>query len=623
MKRSRFGVLSSIILVVAVLYFAQEVLIPLVLALLLSFLLAPAVRGLERLRFRRVPAVLVVVGVAFGLIFLLGWTVGEQAVSLAENIPRYQDEIVAKVRRFRNQGGGLRAKIGELGKQLKQATDEPTTQAAVSPDDELASRSTGVIPGSTPERPLYTVTVPTSRSSLTTLGAYSGFVLGPLGTAALVIVFVIFMLLQREDMRDRMIRLVSGGKYMLTTRALNDAGSRISRYMLAQSIINGSYGIVIAFGLWLIGATFGKGTTFPNFILWGLLCAVLRFIPYIGPWAAAIFPIVLSLAVYPGFVVFGATAGLFIVVELLSNNVMEPWLYGASTGISTIAVLTAAVFWTWLWGPVGLLLSTPMTVCIVVLGKYVPQLKFLDVLLGDQPALAPYVSYYQRLLAADPKEAEELAKAYAEANGVDRVPDEVLIPALILARRDRADSGLSAEDESFIVERTKEIVERTLAPVANTQGTPPQTANAFIVGVPAHHRVEELAVEMLAKLMKPAGCIVEVLSVNLLPAEVEAIIASRNPAVIFVAVLPPGGLEQARYLCKRLRTRFADAKIVVGYWGRSRDFDRLLVRLRKAGASYVTTSLLQSRSQIQALVAPPPSLPTTEKERSYAENPAG
>jgi hypothetical protein len=463
---------------------------------------------------------------------------------------------------------------------------------------------------------MYTAPAHPSDSSFASLGGYLGVLVGPLGTGAMVVVFTLFMLVEREDMRDRMIRLVSGGKYMVTTRALNDAAQRISRYMLAQSIINGSYGVIVALGLWLIGLTMGGGTPFPNFLLWGVLCAILRFIPFVGPWIAAAFPIALSLAVYPGFDVFAATAGMFVLIELLSNNLMEPWLYGASTGMSTVAVLVAAVFWTWLWGPVGLLLSTPLTVCIVVVGRYVPQLKFLDVLLGDEPALPPHVTYYQRLLAGDRKEAAAVAREHAAAAGAAQVADDVIIPALVLARRDREHSGLSADDEAFIFAATREILDRlgddgsrTDAPPAApaADGTAPAgeaEPPVLILGCPSHHKVEELVLHALATALT-ARARVEAVSTRALPADVVSRVARERPAVVFVAVLPPGGLEQARYLCRRLRKQVPDVKVVIGYWGRARNFDRLLVRLRSAGASYVTTSLQQSSSQILALLPPP------------------
>jgi len=425
------------------------------------------------------------------------------------------------------------------------------------------------------------------------------------------------MLLEREDLRDRLIRLISRGRYTVTTRAINDAATRISRYLLAQSMINGVYGFTVGLGLWLVGLTFGHGTMFPSFVLWGLLSGVLRFIPYIGAFTAAAFPMALSLAVYPGFTVFAGTAVLLILVELVTSNILEPWLYGTSTGISTVALIAAAVFWTWLWGPIGLLLAIPLTVCIVVLGKHVPQLKFLDVLLGDQPALPPAVSYYQRLLAGDKQEAANLVKDVINEKGLDHVPDEVLIPAILRGRHDRKEGDLTPEAETAILDTTRDILRgireaSTASAAAHGQVVAP-SPGTIVLGCPAHHRSEELVIEMLADIMLPLGCQVEETSTRLLPSDVEALIERDDPSALFIATLPPGGIVQARYLCRRLRRKFPELKIVVGYWGHVKDFDRLLVRLRAAGASYVTTSMAQTRGQLISLLnlmptdpAPPP-----------------
>jgi predicted PurR-regulated permease PerM len=607
LKSSKLALFVAACLAVAVLYFAQEVLIPLVLAVLLSFLLAPVVRWLERKGLGRIPAVLATVVIAFAFILEIGWIVGGQLVNLAENAPQYQDEIFHKVRRLRGHGPGLAERVGQLGKEIEQAADGTTRPATAPAEAGSASHAPTPAPDRPPVGslldPFYTVPLPSPRAPLKTLGEYLGLVLGPLGTAAVVVVFVVFMLLEKEDLRDRMIRLISGGRYMTTTRALDDAGQRISRYMLAQTMVNGSYGAVIMLGLWLISLTLGHGRTFPNFFLWGLLCAVLRFIPYIGPWVAAAFPVALSLAVYPGFEVFAATACMFVLVEVVSNNVMEPWLYGASTGLSTVAILVAAVFWTWLWGPIGLLLSTPLTVCFAVLGRHVPMLNFLDVLLGDQPALEPHVRFYQRLLARDPGEAEKLAREHAASRGLEQVPDEVAIPALLLARRDREREGLSADDESYIFDTTGQIMERLGADAPGPTDAAPAPAGPLVLGLPAHHRVEELVLRMLAQFLRPDGYDVQVSTTRSLPSEVESRIESERPAAVFVAVVPPGGLAQARYLCRRLRRKFPELRIVVGYWGRTRDFDRLLVRLRAAGAGYVATSLVQGAGQVKAIAA--------------------
>ena len=248
---------------------------------------------------------------------------------------------------------------------------------------------------------------------LETLRDVGGPLIAPFATAGLVVVLVIFMLLQREDLRDRVLRLVGGREVARATEAMDDAAKRISRYLLMQLIINVLYGIPVGIGLYFIGV--------PNPILWGCLATVLRFIPYLGPVIGALFPIALSFAVAPGWTLPLLTVALFVVLELFSNNVLEPWLYGASTGLSPVAVLVAAVFWTMLWGPLGLLMSTPLTVCLVVLGRHVPQLGFFDVLLGDEPALSPEVKFYQRLLARDPEEATELAEEYLEDGSLDKL----------------------------------------------------------------------------------------------------------------------------------------------------------------------------------------------------------
>ena len=515
-KTSRFTVLASMCIVVGALYFAQEVLIPLALALLFCFLLAPLVTRLERWRVARPAAVMIVVSAAAALLVLLGWIVMLQLVNLGDRLPEYEVEIVSKIDRFRGRfggGGGITEKLGHVADSIEDATNRPaatqpsTTQAAqtqpatdstaeraaaalVSPpgddprpdpsddrlrvqgpknvardildDDEDGGSGTApgpaTQPGTAKSNPLWVFALPPPASPIKTLGSYLGVVASPLGTAGLVLVFVIFSLIQREDLRDRMIRLVGHHDLNVTTTALDDAGGRISRYMTAQAIVNGSYGVTVSVGLWLIGYFVGD-KPFPSFVIWGLLCAVLRFIPYIGPWLAAVFPIGLSLAVYPGFEVFFWTAGMFVVIELFSNNVMEPYLYGASTGMSTIAVLVSAVFWTWLWGPVGLLLATPLTVVLVVIGKYVPQMRFLDIMLGDEPVLAPPERVYQRLLATDQEEATDLVREYLKEMDLEHVYDEVLNPALSLAEQDRHRGRLDEARQVYIRQAMRDMIE--------------------------------------------------------------------------------------------------------------------------------------------------------------------
>ena len=491
-KGSRFVVLASMCIVVAALYFAKEVLIPLALAVLVCFLLAPLVTRLERWKIGRMPAVIFVVSFAAAIVLLLGWVVTAQMLNLADRLPEYQGEIVQKVenlkRRFGGRGG-VGEKIADVAQKVQDATTRPATQPDTQPTtgpttgrtattepalaivrpgeggiDAVTREMKGGPPpegppaGTAQSNPLWVVALPAPASPIRTLGFYLGFALSPLGTAGLVLVFVIFILLQREDLRDRMIRLIGHQDLNVTTTALDDAASRISRYLMAQAIVNGTYGMAVSIALWLIGSVVG-GKPFPSFVLWGLLCAVLRFIPYIGPWVAAAFPITLSLAVYPGFQVFFWTAAMFVIIELLSNNFMEPYLYGASTGMSTIAVLVSAVVWTWLWGAVGLLLATPLTVVLVVIGKYVPQMQFLDILLGDEPVLDPPERVYQRLLASDQEEATELARECLKEMGLEGVYDDLLSPALALAEQDRHRGRLDERRQAFIRQAMRDMIE--------------------------------------------------------------------------------------------------------------------------------------------------------------------
>ena len=428
-------------------YFAQEVLIPLALAMIVSFLLTPLCSWLERHVFGRVASVLTVVTGSLLVVVVIGWVVGFQIYHIAEQLPQYTDNIKSKLQWLPKPGQGV---MGNVEKTIKSVTETPATTQSTMP---ATTQSTAIVAPLPPfltnkieTPPTAALTEPTTQpvpvrvveetSPMELLLGNLGMLLGPLGTAGIVIVFYLFMLLEREDLRDRMIRLIGGGRLTVTTQALDDAATRISRYLMMQSIVNGTYGLAVAIGLWAIGYFFADAP-FPSVFLWGLLCAVLRFIPYIGPWIGAAFPIALSLAVFPSIHVFFATVSLFVIIELLSNNFMEPLLYGSSTGMSAVAILVAAVFWTWLWGPIGLLLSTPLTVCLVVIGKYVPQLRFLDIMLGDEPVLNPPERVYQRLLALDQEEVIDVVDDYLKERSIEEVYDDILLPAMAMAEQDR------------------------------------------------------------------------------------------------------------------------------------------------------------------------------------------
>jgi predicted PurR-regulated permease PerM len=566
-------------------------------ALLLTFLLQPVVTLFQRTGLGRTLSVLLVV-VVTGIVFAgIGWVGGTQITALTYDLghnPQYKAHIKQKLTDLR--GVGKDSMLDNV-------------QAVI--NDIMGDFAQETAPAAPAGQPR--VVVREGASPLATVFAILQPLLEPLSTAAFVVVLVIFMLLKYEDVRNRFIGLVGSGQVTVTTRALDDAGRRVSRYLLMQCVINGSYGLAMSLGLFLIGI--------PYAVLWGFLAAVLRYIPYVGPWIAAFFPITMSLVAFPGWTQLALVFGLFGLLELWSNMLMEPWLYGQSIGVSEVGLLVVTGFWTWLWGPIGLVLSTPLTVCIVVLGRHVPHLHFFDMLLGKVPALDPPVVYYQRLLARDQEEATEFVEDYIKDHPLETVYDEVLIPALLLAWQDRKQGQLAGEDEVFMLQATQDIVAElgttTTEPAESDQAAGeatgvPEPSPVVILGCPAHHEAEEVIVQMLRQLMQPAGCRVEVVSTRTHAADIAARIRQEHPAVIFIAALP-GGLPQTRYLCRHLHQAFPALHIVVGYWGDKEEYDKILIRLRRAGASSLTTSLVQSRSRINALttdiVPQPPLLP--------------
>jgi predicted PurR-regulated permease PerM len=416
---------GGIVLAIGGLYFGRDIFIPFALAILLSFALTPLVNWLRRLKLPRIAAVLVAVSVAGILIAAIGFVVGRQLVQLADNLPAYRTTITEKIRSLQQSsaGGGVVEKvtttIEDLGKEIS---------GERKPEEKRAETSER-LGGSTSQEPVTVRLEPPRPRPLEVIQTIIGPLLAPLATAGLVVIFVIFVLLEREDLRDRFFKLAGAGDLHKTTQALNDAAARVSRYLLMQLVVNSTYGIPIGAALYFIGV--------PNAVLWGLLAAVLRFIPYLGPFLAALFPVALAVAVDTGWTMLLWVIGLFLVAELISNNVVEPWLYGSSTGLSSLAIIMAAIFWTTLWGPVGLFLATPLTVCLVVVGRYVPQLEFLGVLLGSDPVLAPEERLYQRLLAGNLEEAVEIAEDYVDEHSSREFYDNAAIPALRLAENDR------------------------------------------------------------------------------------------------------------------------------------------------------------------------------------------
>ncbi|WP_165700700.1 AI-2E family transporter [Alienimonas californiensis] len=622
------AILASI--AVLMLYLAQVIFVPLALGIILAFLLHPLVRLVERARVPRIPAVVTVVVLISAALTGVGVSVGNEFQTLARELrtdQAYMSNLegkVADLRRFMSGGvmADLEAVLDRVGSNLE------------GPDAD-ASGDRAILVQAEPE------------SQFSSLVAAVSPLLGPLGTMALAIALVIFILISREDLRNRIISLFGRNHLSATTRAFDAAGRRIGRYLLMQLIINASYGFALGVVLLLVGV--------PYPLLWALLAALLRYVPYVGPFLGAIFPIGMSLVAFDGwsepFLVIAFIVGL----ELFSNMVMEPVLFGQSVGISAVGLIIAAGFWTLLWGPVGLLIATPLTVCLVVLGQHVPQFRFFLDLLGDEQVLPPHASYYQRLLARDQQEAGDLAQtALRTSREPAHVCDSVLLPALLQTRRDRTQERISAEDEAYILQSTRFIVGELGRPQPGNHGgllqrlgavaawgrplssadggdsvaatVPPTSDNAAssqsrqprfdIVACPSHHEVEELAIEMLAAAIGPTGHHVHALTTRTLPGEIVEVIRQRKPDAVFVAVIPPSGFLQASYLCRRLRKTFPELPIIVGYWGKKSRFDDVLVKLRSRGASFVTTSIGQTQKQISGMIESTPSANLHRPERS-------
>jgi predicted PurR-regulated permease PerM len=567
--RRTFYLLGSIGLVGAALYWGQKIFIPFALAVLLAFVLAPLVARLEH-RVRRTPAVLLVVLLSFVILGAAGWAVGTQVSSLVDDLPKYKDNVRDKITQLHGaRKHGFLATIQDFLEELDRASQ----------------------PRGTAQGPVVRIQ-PQNPSLFAELQVVVSQFLGAFTAALVVLLLVICLLIYREDLRNRLIRLAGSGRLVLTTRALDETGRRIGRYLLGRSLVNAGFGVAVGLGLFLIGV--------PYATLWGLLAGVLRFVPSVGPWLVAPFPTALALISSPGLTQPLLVLGLFLVLELLNTNVIEPRVCGPSIGVAPVPLLLAVMFWTGLWGLVGLVLATPLTVCLAVLGKHVPQLEFLAVLLGSRPALAPATRYYQRLLARDRREAAAVLQDYLSEHSLDRLYDRVLIPALRLVRRGRRDREPRPDDEQFILQTTRELL-RDL-----DQGTPPDTAPSedvdvgSVLALPACDEVDEVTLLMLRHLSR-GEIHMRLAGEGDRSSGMVSLVQQERPAVVLVAALAPGGLTQARYLCQRLRSQFPSLRIVVGRWGIRREPRKARKLLLSAGAERVVTTLREARRQLARL----------------------
>ncbi len=713
---------ASIAIVIAGLYLARDVLIPLLLSMLLSFLLVPVVSRLRRWGLGRVSSVLATMVMTVGLVVALGAFFLVQLADVSMRLPEYQETIEKKIQSVRVApdgpfGRAMRA-FTTLTKGIEKATaaqddeaadpgeidakaanekaasakvidEKATIDKAADPSaahgkaiDEKATDDKAIdakaidakaddeklaagVEAATPK--MQTVRIvsegPTPMSMLRNV---MGSAASALATAGIVFVLVIFMLLEREALRDRVISLIgtAPGQINITTQAIDDAAQRVSRYLFMQLIVNVTYGVPIGIGLYFIGV--------PNAALWGIFAIVLRFIPFLGPVIAASFPIALSFAVDPGWGMAVQTLLLFVVVEIISNNFIETWLYGTSMGISVVAILMSALFWTWLWGPIGLLMSMPMTVCLMVMGRYIPGLSGLSLLLGDQPGLPLYARVYQRFLAMDPDEPDHIAMTYLKDHTVEEFFDQVLLPAMRLLEDERYQESLEPVRRAFVLEHICDLIESladqkdpdpadladanpdaatagSLVPPAAGAVVPPITESSpasvpegaihsdaevvapspdgkaseslatlapetspVVVCIPAHDESDEIVAQMVSTLLRRRG-----VASTVIPASMRAVhrveqLAASGAPIVCVSVLPPFAAVYARHMVQRIQTSLPRSKTIVGFWESSAISNDLNHQLIQTGATEVVSSLAHAVKSLLALVATLPVVPPVE-----------
>lgn len=574
--------LATVAAVIAALYFGRAVFLPIAVALLLTFALAPVVSALRRLGIPRLAAVVASVVAAFAALALFSFVVAVQVGELAQNVSIYQANILAKIRTLREAGTSagiverLSGVVEQVGREIERQDPTPPDAAAEPEPDPLP------------------VEIVSPHEPIEVLQNLIAPLISPLATAGLVIVIVIFMLLEREALRDRFIRLAGYDDLHRTTEALQDAGRRVGQYLLMQLVVNVTYAVPVTIGLWLIGL--------PNALLWGLLALVLRFVPYIGPAIGMLLPLFVAVGVSPGWMLVVWTAALFVVMELVSNNFVEPWLYGSRTGLSPLAVIVSAVFWTWIWGPLGLVLSTPLTVCLVVLGRHVPHFEFLYVLFGNEPVLEPHAQLYQRLLAGDPDEATDHAEKALEEEYLFAYYDRVAIPALRLGEFDRARGVMSdvqrrelaasamalvanlediADEEAEETEdgREEETAARQVTTDGQAEESPddlPDGAGHSVLCAGGRGELDDAAAAMLAQVLRIQGASVAGASFEDLGPTRFRQLALAGVDTVVIGFLNADSLRHARIVVRRLKRAKASLRVGIVFWtaGDQQDAER-------------------------------------------------
>ena len=559
---------------------------PFALAVLLTFVLTPPVTWLQRW-VGRVPAVLLVVTLVFAALGLIGWGLARQMDDLARDLPGYRANIRAKIADVRGASrGGTVEKLQETLEGIRTDLGTEVPKGTVSRPVVLTSNPPTVFPGF----------------------AWLGPFVGPLGTAGLVAALAIFMLLERRDLRDRLIGLIGHGQLATTTKAFDEAGSRVSRQLLMQSLVSLLYGIAVFAGLYFLQV--------PYPLVWATLGAAFRFIPYVGPVIGAGVPILISLAALQGWTGPLIVFALFVVLELFTNLVLETALYAGAVGVSQVVLLVSVAFWTWLWGPLGLLMASPLTVCLVVLGKHVPGLAFVGMLMDAAPPLAPEYGFYQRLLARDQSEAAELIDSHIKTGPPGSVYDALLLPALCYAERDRLEHRLSSEEEAAVIAAARELISDAAETIRRHVETGPPDAAVDpsllrpreplrVLGYAVNGAADEVALTMLAHLLDHLPVAMEITGTRMEAVELVSLVGDRKFSVVCFADLPPSSSSKTRYLVKKLRSALPEVRIAVGRWAPSALADESSQTLLDAGADHVASLLVESRDYLGGFLEMP------------------
>ena len=574
---------------------AAEVLKPLALAILLSFALVPISQLMERRGLPRVPSVVLTILLVLGGLGFIGYEVGQQLNSLANNLPEYSENINRKIRGMKPSQASVITKVkdvvGDVGKSLQSNSGDDVQKVRVISEPDFGEQMTKL----------------------------AGPYIEGLGVAFIILILLLYLMINRENMGDRLIRAFGHGKISLTTRTIEEVGQRISKYLVMFAAVNSTFGLIVGLGLWAIGVKYA--------LLWGFLAGFLRFIPYAGAATAFALPMLFSIATEDSWTKPLMIIALYGVLETVANSFLEPMIYGKTTGVSALALLVSAMFWTWLWGGIGLLLSTPLTVCLAVLGKYVPTLGFFATFLREEVDLDPGVRFYQRLLAMDQDGASAVIDSVLKKHPRAEVFDKVLVPTLSMAERDFARGDIDEREQAFILRVAADVLEdlegepeidlaslataneATAAEVVRErEGTleAEPVAPPKVLAFPANDATDVLVLKLLGHLLEPSKIPFTIVEEVETPLNVVGRIEAESPDVVLISHLPPDGLTAARYLVRRIRARHPHLPILVGRWDEAKDAESAAERLTASGASAMLGSLAEARDHLVDLARPKP-----------------